>query len=105
MKNSSVIDITGSVPVKKQPLVEGSLVCLRCGQTKNMRLPQGVTPDLEAPWHTCDPEHVHDPERRVSNEVFRALSYLAGKPLRIGGISAEDSAYNDVKRRSTRLLS
>jgi hypothetical protein len=83
-------------------LVEGSLVCCECGQTKRMRLPKGVTPDLDQKWHNCDPARVNDPSRQVSNEVFRVLSLMAGKPLRIGGISAEDSAFNDIVRRSTK---
>ena len=77
----------------------GSLVCMKCGQTKPV--PPGVIPDLDAPWHVCDPENVHSPERHSSNEIFRTLTHLAGKPIAIGGINAEDSAYNDILRRST----
>lgn len=83
-------------------MVNGSLICQDCGQTKSMKLPKGVVPDLDAPWHTCDPKNVHSPDRLVSNEVFRTLSYLAGSPLTIGGVSAEDAAYNDIARRSTK---
>jgi hypothetical protein len=100
MKQHSVMDISPS----KQPLVDGSLICGKCGQKKTFRLPKGVTPDLDAQWHKCDPENVHSPERQTSNEVFRVLTHMAGKPFRIGGISAEDSAFNDVNRRSTKIL-
>ena len=100
MKHNQFMDISGP----KQPLVEGQLVCGDCGQKKSMRLPKGVTPNLDAPWHKCDPENVHSPERRTSNEIMRVLTHMAGKPLRIGGISAEDSAFNDVNRRSTKVL-
>jgi hypothetical protein len=89
---------------KGKQLVHGTLVCQLCGQTKQMYLPQGVTPDLDAHWHTCDPTNVNSPERLVSNDVLRTLTHIYGKPLRIGGISAEDSAFNDVKRRSTKKL-
>jgi hypothetical protein len=77
----------------------GTLVCMKCGQTKNV--PVGVRPDLDAKWHECDPQNVHSPERHSSNEIFRTLTHLVGKPIKIGGIDAEQSAYNDIKRRST----
>lgn len=83
-------------------LVSGSLVCQACGQTKRLRLPKGVVPNLDEKWHECDPQNVHNADRQVSNEVFRTISYMAGSPLTIGGISAEDSAYDDIKRRSTK---
>jgi hypothetical protein len=85
-------------------MIRGTLVCRDCGQTKQMYLPKGVIPDLEAEWHKCDPANVHSPERLVSNDVLRTLTHIAGTPLRIGGISAEDSAFNDVKRRSTKKI-
>jgi hypothetical protein len=85
-------------------LVNGTLVCQKCGQTKTVRLPRGVTPDLDAKWHNCDPENVHSPNRQVSNEVLRVLTHMSGKPISIGGISAEDDAFNDVKKRSTKII-
>jgi len=78
----------------------GTLVCMDCGQTK--AVPKGVKPDIDAKWHCCDPQNVHSPKRQVSNEIFRTITHMAGKPIKIGGISAEDSAYNDVVRRSTK---